>query len=397
MQIVGYARSAMSVEDLRERLRPYLTEAAAAADRIAAKASASAAKSAATAAPPPAAAAAPPAAAPPAAPRRGVDDFLDLCSYVQGEYEPGAGGWDALSAELEAWEAQPRAPAGRLFYLALPPFVYPSVCAALRRCGAPAAAPAGAGPAAAAPAGGAAAASGGAGDGGGNAAPLPPPPPMVAPPLAPAGSTGGGGGALPSSAATAAAAAGACAAFSPRRTAGSSFGGGGGGGGGGSGGGGGPPGLERLRSALSSASAAPQPRACDDLGPEPHPRSWVRVVVEKPFGRDLESSEALASALGALFGEDALYRIDHYLGKELSQNMLVMRRVLSVCVWRERGRERGGLANMFCGFSWRPVARALTPPLPRCDPPPQTHKQVCQPDLQRLVEPALRVQCADHL
>jgi glucose-6-phosphate 1-dehydrogenase len=51
----------------------------------------------------------------------------------------------------------------------------------------------------------------------------------------------------------------------------------------------------------------------------------VRVVVEKPFGRDLESSEQLASALGELFGEDALYRIDHYLGKELSQNMLVMR------------------------------------------------------------------------
>jgi hypothetical protein len=42
-------------------------------------------------------------------------------------------------------------------------------------------------------------------------------------------------------------------------------------------------------------------------------------VVEKPFGRDTASSEALADQLGALFPEDQLYRIDHYLGKELTQ------------------------------------------------------------------------------
>lgn len=49
---------------------------------------------------------------------------------------------------------------------------------------------------------------------------------------------------------------------------------------------------------------------------------WTRVIVEKPFGKDLESSEALSSELGALFSEDQLYRIDHYLGKELVQNLV---------------------------------------------------------------------------
>jgi glucose-6-phosphate 1-dehydrogenase len=43
------------------------------------------------------------------------------------------------------------------------------------------------------------------------------------------------------------------------------------------------------------------------------------VIVEKPFGNDLESSEALCDELGALFTEEQLYRIDHYLGKELAQ------------------------------------------------------------------------------
>jgi glucose-6-phosphate 1-dehydrogenase len=54
-------------------------------------------------------------------------------------------------------------------------------------------------------------------------------------------------------------------------------------------------------------------------------KGWTRVIVEKPFGKDLDSSEALSSELGSLFSEDQLYRIDHYLGKELVQNMLVMR------------------------------------------------------------------------
>ncbi|CAI9111507.1 OLC1v1011743C5 [Oldenlandia corymbosa var. corymbosa] len=52
---------------------------------------------------------------------------------------------------------------------------------------------------------------------------------------------------------------------------------------------------------------------------------WMRVVVEKPFGKDLASAEELSSQIGALFDEPQIYRIDHYLGKELVQNLLVLR------------------------------------------------------------------------
>lgn len=52
---------------------------------------------------------------------------------------------------------------------------------------------------------------------------------------------------------------------------------------------------------------------------------WTRMIIEKPFGRDLESSEVLSKQLKGLFTEDYLYRIDHYLGKEMTQNMLVLR------------------------------------------------------------------------
>lgn len=52
---------------------------------------------------------------------------------------------------------------------------------------------------------------------------------------------------------------------------------------------------------------------------------WNRVIVEKPFGHDLESANKLSNALGALFNEDQLYRIDHYLGKEMVQNVMVLR------------------------------------------------------------------------
>jgi glucose-6-phosphate 1-dehydrogenase len=51
----------------------------------------------------------------------------------------------------------------------------------------------------------------------------------------------------------------------------------------------------------------------------------ARVVVEKPFGTDLASAETLNRALLGLMGEDQLYRIDHYLGKETVQNLLVFR------------------------------------------------------------------------
>uniref|UniRef100_A0AAQ4PE37 Glucose-6-phosphate 1-dehydrogenase n=1 Tax=Gasterosteus aculeatus aculeatus TaxID=481459 RepID=A0AAQ4PE37_GASAC len=54
-------------------------------------------------------------------------------------------------------------------------------------------------------------------------------------------------------------------------------------------------------------------------------RGWSRVIVEKPFGRDLQSSEELSAHLSSLFTEDQIYRIDHYLGKEMVQNLMVLR------------------------------------------------------------------------
>lgn len=54
-------------------------------------------------------------------------------------------------------------------------------------------------------------------------------------------------------------------------------------------------------------------------------RGWNRIIVEKPFGRDLQSSHELSSHLSSLFREDQIYRIDHYLGKEMVQNLMVLR------------------------------------------------------------------------
>lgn len=50
-----------------------------------------------------------------------------------------------------------------------------------------------------------------------------------------------------------------------------------------------------------------------------------RIVVEKPFGSDLESAVRLNAALHGIFREDQIFRIDHYLGKETARNLLVMR------------------------------------------------------------------------
>ena len=51
----------------------------------------------------------------------------------------------------------------------------------------------------------------------------------------------------------------------------------------------------------------------------------TRLIVEKPFGRDLETARKLQADLSPLFKEEEIYRIDHYLGKELVKNLLVMR------------------------------------------------------------------------
>jgi len=58
---------------------------------------------------------------------------------------------------------------------------------------------------------------------------------------------------------------------------------------------------------------------------QPEGKGWTRIIVEKPFGHDLESARALNQELAQVFKEEQVYRIDHYLGKETVQNLLVFR------------------------------------------------------------------------
>ena len=54
-------------------------------------------------------------------------------------------------------------------------------------------------------------------------------------------------------------------------------------------------------------------------------KHWSRIVIEKPFGTDLESARTLNAKLAEVFAENQIYRIDHYLGKDTVQNILVFR------------------------------------------------------------------------
>jgi glucose-6-phosphate 1-dehydrogenase len=56
-----------------------------------------------------------------------------------------------------------------------------------------------------------------------------------------------------------------------------------------------------------------------------NPNSWTRIIIEKPFGRDLASAKELNKIVLGVFEEKQVYRIDHYLGKDTVQNLLVLR------------------------------------------------------------------------
>jgi glucose-6-phosphate 1-dehydrogenase len=64
---------------------------------------------------------------------------------------------------------------------------------------------------------------------------------------------------------------------------------------------------------------------CEYLSKKKYYRRDARVVLEKPLGHDLESSRQINEAVGKIFKEDQVYRIDHYLGKETVQNLLALR------------------------------------------------------------------------
>jgi glucose-6-phosphate 1-dehydrogenase len=63
----------------------------------------------------------------------------------------------------------------------------------------------------------------------------------------------------------------------------------------------------------------------DEIAERRSSEGWVRLVIEKPFGHDLQSARELNAKLQQSFAENEVYRIDHYLGKETVQNMLALR------------------------------------------------------------------------
>ncbi|WP_412062735.1 glucose-6-phosphate dehydrogenase [Rubrivirga sp. IMCC45206] len=74
----------------------------------------------------------------------------------------------------------------------------------------------------------------------------------------------------------------------------------------------------------------------------PDDAPWVRLVIEKPFGHDLASAQSLNRVVHEHFPEDAVFRIDHYLGKETVQNLLVFRfaNALFESAWSRQDVER---------------------------------------------------------
>jgi glucose-6-phosphate 1-dehydrogenase len=66
-------------------------------------------------------------------------------------------------------------------------------------------------------------------------------------------------------------------------------------------------------------------RRIAEKGENDDPAIWHRIIIEKPFGRDLASAKGLNAVLHKYFTEDQVFRIDHYLGKETVQNLMVMR------------------------------------------------------------------------
>jgi glucose-6-phosphate 1-dehydrogenase len=76
-------------------------------------------------------------------------------------------------------------------------------------------------------------------------------------------------------------------------------------------------------------AVAPQlvPVIVKNLGKLPicHNRKCTRIVIEKPFGHDLESAKEMNKMLAEFFNEEQIFRIDHYLGKETVQNILALR------------------------------------------------------------------------
>jgi len=85
------------------------------------------------------------------------------------------------------------------------------------------------------------------------------------------------------------------------------------------------------------------------------PDAAVRVIIEKPFGRDLATARELNERLHTAFMEDQIYRIDHYLGKETVQNLLVFRfanGIFDSANKTQLGSDQGYCVRTIVGKSW---------------------------------------------
>ncbi len=88
--------------------------------------------------------------------------------------------------------------------------------------------------------------------------------------------------------------------------------------------------LGYLQSTKLSQGCAPaveyfESKTNQDLETLPEHQKWTRIIIEKPFGKDLETSIALDEKLSSIFEERQIFRVDHYLGKETIQNMIAFR------------------------------------------------------------------------
>ena len=76
---------------------------------------------------------------------------------------------------------------------------------------------------------------------------------------------------------------------------------------------------------VPASLAPPIVNGLGSVGLNRNEKGWSRIILEKPFGRDLESAHELNRVVSEVFEEKFVYRIDHYLGKETVQNLLVFR------------------------------------------------------------------------
>ena len=94
---------------------------------------------------------------------------------------------------------------------------------------------------------------------------------------------------------------------------------------------------------------------------------WRRVIIEKPFGHDLESAKELNQRLLKVVREKQIYRIDHYLGKETVQNILAFRFANGIFepIWNRRYTSITCRSRSPKTSAWRVAAATTTPPA-RC-------------------------------